>query len=248
MAKTASALICSLALLPATATAAEPLPSAQGLVTSPTAAVEATVSQTTATVEAAPKRVTSAAESATSTVRTTVETATTRLRGTVTAVEDAAPVAQAATPVVRTVAAPTSGATQPTEVRWPAGANAVGRAAGAISGRADQVGLASVDGGETAARRDVTSPLLLAGLPTPEARPLAAASSTPARSGGDGPDTPGGPGGGTGGISGPLGFVLIAAVLAGIFLMAPRFIGRPLHMTSWRPRSAALALPIEWPD
>jgi hypothetical protein len=124
----------------------------------------------------------------------------------------------------------------------------VGRAADAISGTAEFDALANVAGGDTAALGDVTRRLLSAGLPTPQARPASAASSASAKSGGSDPDTHGGPGGSTGGISGPLGFVLIAAVLAGIFLMAPRLIGRPLHMTSWRPRSAALALPIAWPD
>ena len=80
-----------------------------------------------------------------------------------------------------------------------------------------------------------------------------AVSSAPARSGGqdagheDGP-VPGGPGATTGGLSGPVGFVLIAAVLAAIVALAPRMISTPLRMSPSQGRPAALLLPIEWPD
>lgn len=79
-------------------------------------------------------------------------------------------------------------------------------------------------------------------------RPAGAASSTSSNGGQDDDPDPGGPGATTGGVSGPLGFVLIAAVLAFLFGFAPRIISTPLRMSKASGRETALALPLERPD
>ena len=231
MAKTASVVICLMALAPSTAAAAGPLPNPQSLVGDATSAV---MGATT------PEAIRSTAQDTTSNVHAVVGESTG-------AVGRAAAVPERVRAVVDSArAASPAAATAPSsDSGWaiqPESRNAVGRAAGAISGTAETIGA-------RIAASSAAPPTFFAALPTAaELRPQAAASSAPVESGGEGHDDPDGPGGVTGGISGPLGFVLIAAVLAGIFLMAPRFIGSPRHMTSWRPRSAALVLPIEWPD
>jgi hypothetical protein len=109
---------------------------------------------------------------------------------------------------------------------------------------------ATHDSGMTTRLTDAASGLAAADTRSSAASstPTAHASSTSSNGGQDDDPGPGGPGATTGGVSGPLGFVLIAAVLAFVFGFAPRIISTPLRMSEAGGHDVALALPLERPD